>query len=342
MQTISALLRLLLLLTVPSCQILTNAFALFPSKVVVSSNTAKRSLACQSRECTVLSSTSWRDDDAFMDDDAFDVEAMRKRLESMVSSSGEVSPCRESKATKGSLLPTPSQSFTSPPLKQVFLDVESTGGIGDVVIPSPPPMTAIARERKRAEIELLRAVEHGDESLSDLWDLWFNERGSNAAAKLHEADELTGYGPAGWERAESILIELIEEYGIHWSEPTNRLATLYYIKGNLKASEAACKAVLAVKPWHFGALSGLVMVYAGLNDAENARFWAARRLPTYAPVGPNRRREQWALNAVEHASEQLRKADEHLHESFGNIDEHITDVEERMALIKVDEDECWQ
>ncbi|EEC50652.1 predicted protein, partial [Phaeodactylum tricornutum CCAP 1055/1] len=94
-----------------------------------------------------------------------------------------------------------------------------------------------------------------DDSVSNLWTLWYQERGVKAAAQLGEAEVLTG-NPRGWIKAEAILRELISEYGVYWTEPVNRLATLYYIQGRLEEAEVLCKIVLQLKPWHFGALSG--------------------------------------------------------------------------------------
>ena len=159
-------------------------------------------------------------------------------------------------------------------------------------------------------------------------------------------------GPLGCVPAEKILFQLLEKYGVHWAEPSNRLATLYYMTGNLKASEAICMIVLAVKPWHFGALSGLVMIYASMNDSMNARLWSTRRLPSYAPTTTtsssatpesrdivmgdmtsndmnsiNKRREQWVDAAIESAKERLQQAEERLNHSFGDRDEHVVDDE---------------
>jgi hypothetical protein len=344
MQTFSALLQFFLLSTVPNCQILTNAFYLLPIPVKDVSQEVRCLLNVPTRQRKIpyssLSSTS--DNDIYSDDDdAIDVDAVRKHLESLVSSNGKCNFQRENKVSKGSHLSSTLQLLSFPPMKGISLEADLTGGI-DFSLSHPPPMTTIDRERKRFEINALRALEYGDETLSELWELWFHERGPDVAARLYEADELTGNGPMEWDRAESILLELVNEFGVHWPEPVNRLATLYYLKGNLRASEAAYLSVLAVKPWHFGALSSLVKIYAGLNDAENARFWAARRLPTFAPIGPNRRREQWVQVAVDQALEKLSIAEESLLESFGNFDTHVAELDQRNEKVRVIDDESWQ
>ncbi|GKY99477.1 hypothetical protein MPSEU_000901900 [Mayamaea pseudoterrestris] len=197
-----------------------------------------------------------------------------------------------------------------------------------------PPLTSIDRERRTAEIQLLANLESGDEGLSDLWAHWFQERGAAAAARLLRAEELTGQGPKSWNEAERVLRDLIKDYGVYWAEPVNRLATLYYMQGKLRESESLSKIVLKVKPWHFGALSGIVMVCAGLRDAESARMWAARRMPTFAPKGPNRRRTKWVERSVREAENFLADAEMRLTKSFGKPDQ-------RRELQLHDED-AWQ
>eukprot|EP00550_Attheya_septentrionalis_P012220 CAMPEP_0198304470 /NCGR_PEP_ID=MMETSP1449-20131203/57420_1 /TAXON_ID=420275 /ORGANISM="Attheya septentrionalis, Strain CCMP2084" /LENGTH=327 /DNA_ID=CAMNT_0044006995 /DNA_START=504 /DNA_END=1487 /DNA_ORIENTATION=+ len=184
----------------------------------------------------------------------------------------------------------------------------------------PPPLTSIARERKEAEMEHLASLIYGDEALADLWSLWFAERGPVAAAELVFAEELAGQGPAKWPEAEKALRNLIEEHGVYWVEPVNRLATLYYMQGRLEESRSLCEMVLSVKPWHFGALSGIVLVCTGLGDAQGARLWASRRLPPVPPTGGNDRRAEWVEHAVDEAHKSLKEAEKHTRKSFGKPD----------------------
>jgi hypothetical protein len=94
-----------------------------------------------------------------------------------------------------------------------------------------------------------------------------------------------------------------------------------------------CQAILKVKPWHFGALSGIVQVCIGLGDRNAARLWAEKRLPTtiagtsFPPFaatpgdddddGPvNPRREEWVERAVVNAKEFLKKAERDTKECY--------------------------
>jgi len=281
-------------------------------------------------------------------DDAFDVDAVRARLEELLcigeSSAPDGTP-RRAPAAQVAHKPSAKPAGRDGALYSFIPDV-------DVVLPPPPPLTAIERERREAEIELLGRLDQGDEALSDLWTLWFQERGPQAAARLLLAEELTGRGPQYWDQAESILRELIEEYGVYWVEPVNRLATLYYMESKFEQAESLCKMVLAVKPWHFGALSGIVMVYAGMQDPPSARQWASRRLPTVAPTGnPNRRRIAWVHKAVSDAERSLFAAEERVRHSFGRPDEHTTKSSRRRnkknrgnsnRFFALEDEESWQ
>jgi hypothetical protein len=261
--------------------------------------------------------------------DLFDIEAARQKLESIVE--GNVAGERR----RDDVQPTLSKSACSYN-KDFFHSLE------DMLLhaPAAPPLTSIERERREAEIKMLLHLDHGDASLADLWTLWFQERGTEAAAKLVQAELLSNH-PRTWEQAEVVLRELIETYGVYWAEPINRLATLYYMQGKLKESEALCKTVLSIKPWHFGALSGLVMVYAGLHDVNEARYWAVHRLPTFAPTGSNRRREQWVHKVVGEARDSLLAAERRLQDSFGKRDHDIVDRSNKYYN-ELDDEDSWQ
>lgn len=166
------------------------------------------------------------------------VEEARQRLESLVngggSSSGNTSP--------GAAAPSkpPSASSISPALHDESVRV---------LLPPPPPLTGAERNRRHAEMDLLRRLNTDDVALTDLWDSWFQERGPAAAAQLAAAEHWTGRGPATWPRAERVLHGLIRRHGVYWAEPLNRLATLYFLQGRWEESEMLCQMVLDVKPW---------------------------------------------------------------------------------------------
>ena len=286
-----------------------------------------RTTTVQSRLFGMTRHYNNNDDSYYSPDDLpFDVEEARKKLESLVTTEN-LSVEDKKQQQQQQQHPLTSALFSGPSVSSVQQQQQqqdhlpkSSSSLEDIELPPAPPLTTIERERRMAEMQLLSQLEHGDEALGDLWTLWFQERGAEAQARLLQAEELTGMGPASWDEAEEVLCDLIDVYGVYWAEPVNRLATLYYMQGNLDQAEALCKIVLAVKPWHFGALSGLVMVYAGQHNVEEARRWAARRLPVYASEGSNRRRLEWVQKAVANAQDSLQTAERRLKEMFGPRD----------------------
>jgi hypothetical protein len=122
---------------------------------------------------------------------------------------------------------------------------------------------------------------------------------------------------------------------------------LYYIQCRLEEAEVLCKIVLQLKPWHFGALSGIVMIYADLHDSDAARIWAARRLPAFAPTGTNRRREAWVGKALFDAEQSLVKAEARVSEAFGAPDDHATtrgrrQLRDQKNHLNLFDDDAWQ
>lgn len=256
-------------------------------------------------------------EDKMRDVSSFDVHAARIHLESVMASSissKEYVGIDE----KNHLLSTVVYN-SLPPSMRLYKESDPNQ-FDDFQLPLPPVMTSMQRRRKETEIRLLKELKNGDSSVEQLWYLWYNERGPDAAAKLHRADRLVEQGQEGYEEAQILLFELIKEYGVHWPEPSNRLANLYHVKGNLKVSEAIWSVVLAVKPWHFGAQSGMHMVYTGLGDHEKANFWKDRLLP-----GLNTDRAMWVHTAVKAASEKLSEAENVLRHLFGDQDSHAID-----------------
>lgn len=206
-----------------------------------------------------------------------------------------------------------------------------------------PPLTSIGRERRIVEMRLLEKLGDSDEPLEDLRAIWYCERGPDPSKELRQAEEMS-MDQRQWGEAEQVLRDLIEENGIHWVEPVNRLATLLYMQGRLEESKHLCEVVLQEKPWHVGALSGIVMVCAGLNDVTGARHWAARRLPPIQATGSNRRRAEWVERAVMDAVNALKHAEAANRRAFGKKETVLrATVEQELSFHEqTDDNDAWQ
>eukprot|EP00980_Cylindrotheca_fusiformis_P007026 scaffold1475_cov111-Cylindrotheca_fusiformis.AAC.5 len=290
-------------------------------------------LATTSRSSGRLFTASGNDEDS-----QFDLEAARKRLESMLLEDDDEG---DKKSLSGhDLLETLLSSFEE----------------DDVKLPPSPPLSSIERDRRTAEIQMLKQLAKGDEATEQLWSLWYSERGSTAKSQLEKADALMS-NQKTWKESETILKGLVDEYGIYFVEPLNRLATLYFLQTKFDKAYKVCLIVLKVKPWHFGALSGIVQVCIGKADRDRARKWAEDRLPGLVPgasfppfpeEGPiNPRREQWVEKHVSIAQKMLKKAERDTKKSFGKLDayhQNRDDEGESMTNQSLldDEDGSWQ
>lgn len=63
-----------------------------------------------------------------------------------------------------------------------------------------------------------------------------------------------------------------------YAEGWNRRATLNYLMGRFDASIADVQHVLALEPRHFGALSGMGLIYSAIEDDKSAIAWFGKAL----------------------------------------------------------------
>ena len=98
-----------------------------------------------------------------------------------------------------------------------------------------------------------------------IWSIWLQHTNSTVV-------ELMQMGSArmnGQMYSEALLIydRIIENFP-DYAEAWNQRATLYYMVGNHDASIADIEKVLSLEPRHFGALSGLGLVYIPRRSEE--------------------------------------------------------------------------
>ncbi len=116
-----------------------------------------------------------------------------------------------------------------------------------------------------------------------IWGIWFE----HPNADLVRLMELGTRHMNAREFPEALLIfnQVIESFP-GYAEGWNKRATLYYMVGNFAASIADIEETLALEPRHFGALSGLGLVYLQQDDLVKARD-AFRDLVDVHPNSPN-------------------------------------------------------
>ncbi|KAL3917968.1 MAG: hypothetical protein SGILL_004461 [Bacillariaceae sp.] len=324
---------------------------------------------CQRRRpCALFVSEKSKSDS----DESEGIESARQQLERLIGTADDENDSRrgsDSAASSFSLddFLTACCSRLSPPDEEIFFSKENDGDddeddweelddsakLMESLLPAPPPMSTMERARRLHEIQLLEQLEHSDEASNDLWELWYSERGLRKQEILGATDSLLA-NPDTWDKCDDELRELVEDApsviedddrrpGIYFCEAINRLATLYFLQGRMKDSYTLCRLVLHLKPWHFGALSGIVQVCIGMSNREEARYWAQRRLPTLAAgtsfppftessssgAARNPRRSEWCQQAIRDARRLLNKAERNTARSLGEPEEYYTRTKKR-------------
>ncbi len=141
---------------------------------------------------------------------------------------------------------------------------------------------------------VLRATEN------QIWAIWLEHRNA-------DVQQLLTLGTEAMNRRqlpEALLIfsQIVENFP-NFAEGWNKRATLYYLVGNTDASIEDIKRTLELEPRHFGALSGLGLVYLQQGKLALAEK-AFQRLITVHPNSPSAQenlrlvREQRAVNVI--------------------------------------------
>ena len=311
-----------------------------------------------------------RDDSSGTDGLSFDVEYNRQRLENLLSSSKDGIK-DDDKNRMNNNDDNGTNSGGPPPILFSKIISDYADGIDFSLssFPSPPPLSSTERDRRLIEIKLLECLSEDDDAVSELWQHWYSERGSTAQSRIEEISEK--FTDADFQECEKDLIEMIDEYGIYFVAPVNLLATLYFMVGKLELSYKLCEIILVLKPYHIGALSGIVQVAIRLRDPDAARKWALKRLPSLASNADiaeadtsifqreeirqieNSRRTAWVETAVSQAKGLLEQADRRTKENFFGEPESYYDVtkesgtgNDRISGINYSDDElddnAWQ
>lgn len=100
-----------------------------------------------------------------------------------------------------------------------------------------------------------------------IWILWFETESVAARASLEAAMDAASRGD--YDAALALLggaVEVAPDFAEAW----NRRATIHFVTGDFARSIADIQRVLALEPRHFGALSGLGLIYDEMGEDEAA------------------------------------------------------------------------
>ena len=103
---------------------------------------------------------------------------------------------------------------------------------------------------------------------NQIWDIWFAHPNSDVERLMQIGVQRMNAN----RQSEAMIIfsQLVENFP-DYAEAWNRRATLHYILGNYQESIGDIERVLSLEPRHFGALSGLGLVYLQLDQLRKAK-----------------------------------------------------------------------
>tara|TARA_R110002073_G_scaffold298762_2_gene465500 strand:+ start:22 stop:570 length:549 start_codon:yes stop_codon:yes gene_type:complete len=131
---------------------------------------------------------------------------------------------------------------------------------------------------------------------SQIWEIWLQHANDDVQQLMLVGTQRMNAGR--YAQAMIVFNRLTESFP-EYAEGWNKRATLHYVLGNLDASVGDIEKTLALEPRHFGALSGLGMVYIQREELSKARQ-AFEDLLEIHPNSPN------AQQNLELVKEQLR------------------------------------
>ena len=127
---------------------------------------------------------------------------------------------------------------------------------------------------------------------NQIWDIWFAHPNSDVERLMQIGVQRMNAN----RQSEAMIIfsQLVENFP-DYAEAWNRRATLHYILGNYQESIDDIERVLSLEPRHFGALSGLGLVYLQLDQLGKAKE-AFEDLIEVHPNSPNARENLRRVN----------------------------------------------
>jgi len=138
------------------------------------------------------------------------------------------------------------------------------------------PAVAVASQddpRLDKLFERLHATEDEAEAQviqSFIWTIWVEANDDELNRLMYEGTRAMQVGDLDYAiKLFSDIIEIAPEFAEGW----NKRATVYYLIGEYDKSIADCMVVLDLEPRHFGALSGLGLIYESREQDEEALHW---------------------------------------------------------------------
>ena len=105
---------------------------------------------------------------------------------------------------------------------------------------------------------------------SYIWSIWTEANDDQLNRLMYEGTRAMQIGDLDLAiKMFSDIIDIAPKFAEAW----NKRATVYYMVGSYDESIADCMVVLDLEPRHFGALSGLGLIYTAREEDEKALEW---------------------------------------------------------------------
>jgi len=117
-----------------------------------------------------------------------------------------------------------------------------------------PLFEQLRKSTSPAEAEIVESL---------IWSIWVDAENANVDARMTRGMAAMRSG-----NHEAALREFdtVTKAAPDFAEGWNKRATIHFLMGDYRASVGDIKRTLALEPRHFGALSGLGMIYLGLGE----------------------------------------------------------------------------
>lgn len=151
---------------------------------------------------------------------------------------------------------------------------------------APPARATQANPQLETLFARLQATQdagEGEAIQAAIWEVW-TATDDKAAARMMAV----GIIAMGQDRLDDALstFDALVEAAPDFAEAWNKRATVRYLSGDLEGSVDDIERTLALEPRHFGALSGLGLIYQEIEkwDAALRAFEAALRINPHMPT----------------------------------------------------------
>jgi len=145
--------------------------------------------------------------------------------------------------------------------------------------------------------ELQTASEPSEVALIEkqIWQHWLEAPDENSALLMFQVGQAMSAGELD---IALMLTNQLVDSSPDYSEAWNRRATIHYLMGNNDASVADIRETVLLEPRHFGAISGLGMIFLRDNNPE-AALDAFEKVLAISPSSPG------AIKSVERVRREL-------------------------------------